>query len=89
MAGENDLKTGDLSARVESLSPRRLMILTGLFVAALATLIFLQLRQETEARKTETALRIAAAASDCAGPQRAGSGCHRDAQTQRPGSSRA
>lgn len=67
MAGENDLKTGDLSARVESLSPRRLMILTGLFVAALATLIFLQLRQETEARRTETALRIAAAASDCAG----------------------
>jgi two-component system cell cycle sensor histidine kinase PleC len=61
-----DPKKGDeLMARVDALSPRRLVILAGLFVAALATLIFLQLREETKSRATETSLRIAGAASDC------------------------
>ncbi|NWG72012.1 MAG: PAS-domain containing protein [Parvularculaceae bacterium] len=67
MAGDKELKTDDHKARIDALAPRRLMVLTGLFVGALASLIFLQLRQETTARKTETALRVAAAAADCAG----------------------
>jgi two-component system cell cycle sensor histidine kinase PleC len=66
MTGDSEHKKDGLAARAEQLSPRRLTILTGFFVAALATLIFLQLRSETEARRTETALRVASAASDCA-----------------------
>lgn len=66
MTGESEQKKDGLAARAEQLSPRRLTILTGLFVAALATLIFIQLRSETDSRKTETALRVASAASDCA-----------------------
>lgn len=66
MAGDSEQKKDALAAKAEALSPRRLSILTGLFVAALATLIFLQLQSETQSRKTETALRVASAASDCA-----------------------
>ena len=55
-----------LRARIEALSPRRLVLLTGAFIAALAVLIFLQLREETASRRTETALRVAQAASECA-----------------------
>ncbi|MGE0409726.1 MAG: histidine kinase dimerization/phospho-acceptor domain-containing protein [Amphiplicatus sp.] len=66
MAAESDRKEGEeLTARAEALSPRRLMILTGAFLAALAILIFIQLREERTARATETALRVALAATDC------------------------
>jgi len=68
MAAETERDSGeDLMARAEALSPRRLMLLTGAFIAALAILVFLQLRQEMETRRTETALRVALAANECTG----------------------
>lgn len=68
MAAETERDSGeDLMARAEALSPRRLMLLTGAFIAALAILVFLQLRQEMDTRRTETALRVALAANECAG----------------------
>ncbi|MEX0645468.1 MAG: hypothetical protein WD076_09165, partial [Parvularculaceae bacterium] len=68
MAAETERDIGeDLMARAEALSPRRLMLLTGAFIAALAILVFLQLRQEMETRRTETSLRVALAANECAG----------------------
>ncbi|HPE32465.1 MAG TPA: histidine kinase dimerization/phospho-acceptor domain-containing protein, partial [Parvularculaceae bacterium] len=42
------------------------MALTGAFIAALAALMFLQLREEGASRRTETALRVDKAASECA-----------------------
>lgn len=66
MRGDSGQKDGDeLKARVEALSPRRLVLLTGAFIAALAVLIVLQLREEAASRRTETALRVAKAEGEC------------------------
>ena len=52
--------------RVDALSPRRLMALTGLFVAAFAAILFGKAQDEAEARRLETELRLANAAGRCA-----------------------
>ncbi|MEQ8936365.1 MAG: hypothetical protein RIE56_11300, partial [Amphiplicatus sp.] len=67
MTGEAREKTGDaLKARVDALSPRRLVVLCAGFLLALSALIFLQLREDASARRVETELRVAQAASECA-----------------------
>jgi two-component system cell cycle sensor histidine kinase PleC len=64
MAAE-DQAAGTLTASAKALSPRRLMLLTGLLVAAIAVLFFGKIREEDASRRTETALRVEAAATDC------------------------
>ena len=64
--GENNQK-GELAARVKALSPKRLAMLTGLFVTALATLLFTKWQEEVSTRQVETELRVAQAAATCAG----------------------
>ncbi|MEL7488380.1 MAG: hypothetical protein AAGJ87_14320, partial [Pseudomonadota bacterium] len=59
--------SGDLEARVEALSSRRLALLTGFFVLALAALLFAKMRDEAGARRIETQLRTERTAADCAG----------------------
>jgi two-component system cell cycle sensor histidine kinase PleC len=54
------------AARANSLSPRRLMLLTGLLVGAIAFLFFGKIEEEVESRRIETALRVDNAASECA-----------------------
>jgi len=54
-----------LAARREALSPKPLLVLTGLFAAAFAVLILVQMREEMKSRRTETALRVEAAAGAC------------------------
>lgn len=48
-----------------ALSPRRLMVLTGLFVAALGAVFISKAGEETAARMIETNLRVAEAATSC------------------------
>lgn len=55
-----------LERRIAALSPRRLGLLTAGFIAALAALLFVQMRQEQTTRRIETELRIDAAAARCA-----------------------
>jgi len=80
MTGDDGKETVELQSRLTAMSPayaeaklqlrsgrpRRIMALTGAFLAALAALIFLQLREEAGARRTETRLRLDRAASECA-----------------------
>lgn len=66
MAGDEERETARLASRLTEMSPRRIMALTGAFIAALSALIFLQLREEAGSRRTETALRVDRAASECA-----------------------
>ena len=56
----------NIAARVAALSPRRLALLTSFFIVALAALLFTKLQDEVSARRVETELRTAKAASDCA-----------------------
>lgn len=56
---------GVLTAKADALSPRRLMLLTGLLVAALAILFFGKIEEEADSRRIETQLRVENAASDC------------------------
>ncbi len=56
----------DMAARVEALSPRRLALLTGFFILALAALLVTKLQEEVTARRVETELRVAQGAGDCA-----------------------
>ncbi len=58
--------TSSLAARIDALSPKRLMLLTGLFIFALSGVMFGMLREDDLARRTETALRIQAASAVCA-----------------------
>ncbi len=53
-----------LAARVEALSPRRLSILTGLFILALTALLAGKLNEEGRARQIETELRVIQAVND-------------------------
>lgn len=57
--------SGDLEHRLAALSPKRLGLLICGFIAALALLLFLQMREENNSRRTETALRLEAAAASC------------------------
>lgn len=66
ITGDDERESSDLAARIAALSPRRVMGLTAAFIAALACLTFLQLREEGRARRIETALRVDKAASECA-----------------------
>ncbi|MDZ7629742.1 MAG: histidine kinase dimerization/phospho-acceptor domain-containing protein [Parvularculaceae bacterium] len=52
--------------KLRTLSPRRLMLLTGLLVGALALLFFGKAQDDASARRVETALRVNDAASECA-----------------------
>ena len=56
----------DMTARVEALSPRRLALLTGFFILALAALLVTKLQEEVTARRVETELRVAQGVSNCA-----------------------
>jgi two-component system cell cycle sensor histidine kinase PleC len=64
MAAE-EKAAGVLTASAQALSPRRLMLLTGILVTAIAVLFFSKIREENDARRTETALRVEAAAAEC------------------------
>ena len=64
MADEQHLEGEKLAARIDALSPRRLAILTGAFLVALAALFIFELNEKAELRETETQLRLAQAASD-------------------------
>lgn len=59
-------KAESLAAEAEALSPKRLMLLTGLFTAALAALFIGKALEERESRRTETALLLDRAVADCA-----------------------
>ncbi len=61
------VKNGDLAARAEALSPKRLALLTGFFIIALAALLVTKLQEEVAARRIETELRVAEGATRCAG----------------------
>ncbi len=54
----------DLTARIEALSPRRLAILTGAFIVALAVLLVIELNDKATSRQVETELRLRQATSD-------------------------
>ncbi len=62
-----DVMNGDLAARAEALSPKRLALLTGFFILALAALLVTKLREEVAARRIETELRVSDGATRCAG----------------------
>jgi len=57
----------EMTARIEALSPKRLALLTGFFIVALAALLVTKLQEEVGARKVETELRVAQGAAECAG----------------------
>ena len=57
----------EMTARIEALSPKRLALLTGFFIVALAALLVTKLQEEVTARKVETELRVAQGATECAG----------------------
>lgn len=54
----------DLAARVDALSPRRLALLTGGFIAVLAILMVMELNDKSIARQVETQLRLEQATSE-------------------------
>ena len=54
----------DLTERIEALSPRRLAILTGAFIMALAVLLVIELNDKAASRQVETELRLRQATSD-------------------------
>ena len=58
---------GDLAARIEALSPRRLTILTGAFLLVLAVLLVMELNDKAASRALETELRLQQAVSDGTG----------------------
>jgi len=64
--GVKENGAGAMTVRAAALSPRRLMLLTGLLVAAIAVQFFLKIQDEAAARRTETALRVERAAAECA-----------------------
>lgn len=57
---------GATAARATALSPRRLLALTGLLIAALVVLFVGKIGEEAGSRRVETALRVEKAAGDCA-----------------------
>jgi two-component system cell cycle sensor histidine kinase PleC len=54
-----------MTAKADALSPRRLMLLTGLLVLAIAVLFFGKIQEENDGRRVETALRVERAAAEC------------------------
>ena len=65
MAEKQDQNRGlDLTARIEALSPRRLAVLTGAFIVALAVLLAIELNDKASSRQIETELRLREATSD-------------------------
>jgi len=62
--GQGQLDGTALIARIDALSPRRLAILTGAFIAALAVLLVMELNDKAASRQTETQLRLNQAVSD-------------------------
>ncbi|MFZ5615989.1 MAG: ATP-binding protein [Pseudomonadota bacterium] len=54
-----------MTAGADALSPRRLMLLTGILVVAIAFLFVGKIEEEAAARRTETALRVERAAALC------------------------
>ena len=65
MGAENGID--EMAARAEALSPKRLALLTGFFIIALAALLVTKLQEEVSARRIETELRVTQGASECAG----------------------
>ena len=54
----------DLAARIDALSPRRLSVLTGAFIAILGVLLVFEMNEKAGLRKVETELRLDKAVSD-------------------------
>lgn len=54
----------DLAKRIDALSPQRLSILTGAFIAVLAVLLVFEMNDKASLRKVETELRLEKAISD-------------------------
>ena len=65
MADENQQVNGErLAAQIDALSPRRLAVLTGAFLIALAALFIFEMNEKAELRVAETQLRVSQSASD-------------------------
>lgn len=64
--GAQERAAGLPRAEAATIAPRRLMLLTALLVIALAILFFGKIEEENANRRTETALRVEQAASECA-----------------------
>ncbi len=64
--GARGEQLGIAAGAAKALSPRRLMLLTGLLVGAIAILFFGKAQEEASARRTETMLRVSDAAAECA-----------------------
>jgi len=66
-SGDYEITTADTNALfdyIRKLSPQRLSILTGLFLAAVAALLAMKMFDEDQARRTEAELRLARAVQD-------------------------
>lgn len=65
MAIEEKKTDGEaLTARINALSPRRLTILTGAFMVALAAIFIFEINEKAKLRETETQIRLAQAANE-------------------------
>jgi len=62
--GGKNSEQSALAARIDALSPRRLAVLTGAFVAALAALLLMEVNDKATSRIVETELRLTLAVSD-------------------------
>lgn len=64
MAKAEEVSGKELAARIDALSPRRLAILAGAFIAVIAVLLVMELNEKAESRQVETQLRLRQAISD-------------------------
>ena len=64
--GSQENGAGATTAKAKALSPRRLIVLTGLLIVSLALLFAEKIREEDASRRTETALRVEKSAGECA-----------------------
>ncbi|MEZ5893867.1 MAG: histidine kinase dimerization/phospho-acceptor domain-containing protein, partial [Parvularculaceae bacterium] len=65
MADQRNNTDGEkLAARIDALSPRRLALLTGAFLLALAVLFIFEMRDKAALREVETELRLSQAATE-------------------------
>jgi two-component system cell cycle sensor histidine kinase PleC len=64
--GARQTETEAISAQADALSPRRLMLMTGMLAALIALLFIGKIREEDTQRRLETALLLDRAAGECA-----------------------
>ncbi|MEM9706931.1 MAG: PAS-domain containing protein, partial [Pseudomonadota bacterium] len=66
MSEEAQSLDGEMARRVSVLSARKLAVICALFWGAIGAMLFTEWREERDARRVETALRLATAANECA-----------------------